>query len=87
MKYIEYVYLILAGMVLLFLATDFEDLPRRTVIYLLIAMGIFSFMFAFRRSQRLRFERFEAEELARLAELEPEDEEEEENDPQAPPSA
>lgn len=62
MKYIEFVYLILALMCLVFLATEWGDLPTRTRIMMMISTGIFSFMFAFRRGQRLRMEaRYEAE--------------------------
>lgn len=56
MKYIEYVYLMLAIMCLIFLATEFSTLVTRQVVSICIAMGIFSFMFAFRRGQRKRME-------------------------------
>lgn len=63
MRYIEYVYLGLALMSLTFLATEFETLSQRTVILMCVSMGIFAFMFAFRRGQRLSMERRMAEEM------------------------
>lgn len=68
MKYIEYVYLLLAFMCLIFLGTEFGNLATRQVISVCVAMGIFSFMFAFRRSQRMRMEGQMDELLAEWAE-------------------
>lgn len=63
LRYIEYVYLVLAGMSLVFLATEFDSLSQRTVILMCISMGIFAFMFAFRRAQRISMEKRMEEEM------------------------
>ncbi|RMG66544.1 MAG: hypothetical protein D6722_14805 [Bacteroidetes bacterium] len=60
-------------MCLVFLATEWGNLPTRAMVSMLVATGIFSFMFAFRRGQRLRMEaRYEAE-MRELEEMEEED--------------
>lgn len=68
MKYVEYIYLTGAVMLLIFLATEFRNLPTNTIIALLVATAIFSFMYSFRRVQRKKLEaRIEAE-MKRLEE-------------------
>lgn len=62
MKYFEYTYLVLVAMCLVFLVVNYDSLIPDTRIYLLIFMGLFSFMFAFRRTSRLRSERKAAQE-------------------------
>lgn len=87
MRYIEYVYLILAGMSLTFLATEFDSLSQRTVILMCVSMGIFAFMFAFRRAQRKSMEQRMEEEMDEIwEELRQEDEaaEADENRPSRP---
>ncbi len=66
MRYIEYVYLILAGMSFTFLVTEYDRLEGHRFFLILLSMGIFAFMFAFRRSQRKRFEAIEAERVEEI---------------------
>lgn len=66
MRYIEFVYLTLAGMSFTFFVTEYDRLEGRQMIFVLLAMGIFAFMFAFRRKQRLAFERLEQAEMDKL---------------------
>ena len=68
MKYIEYVYLALAVMCLIFLAAEFEYLPPKTKYLLLGVIALFSFMFSFRRKQRIRWDRHMQEEMRKLEE-------------------
>jgi len=77
MKYIEYVYLTLACMSLIFMVTEFERLSQQTVILMCISMGVFAFMFSFRRNQRKVMEKRMEEEMddvwAELAQEEEDD--------------
>lgn len=66
MRYIEYVYLILAGMSFTFMVTEYERLNGQRLTFVLLAMGIFAFMFTFRRSQRIRFEKLEEEKMEEM---------------------
>ena len=68
MKYFEYVYLALAIMCLIFLATEYNNINTRTLIYVLIATGIFSFMYSFKRQQRIRYEDYVEEQMKKLEE-------------------
>ena len=70
MKYFEYVYMALAIMCLIFLATEWNTIPTRTMVYVLIATGIFSFMYSFKRRQRIRYESFVEEQMRKLEEEE-----------------
>lgn len=74
MKYFEYVYAILMSMSLIFLVKEWEVLPTQSRVMLCVVMGIFAFMFSFRRSQRIRAEKEYYEEMEAL-----EQESEEEN--------
>ncbi|WNJ21271.1 hypothetical protein [Pontibacter sp. G13] len=64
MKLLEYIYLALAVGCLGFLVTEFNSLSQTQIALLFVAMGIFGFMFSFKRSQRIKFEQFVAEEEA-----------------------
>lgn len=66
MRYIEYIYLILSGMSFTFLVTEYERLNGFRIGFVLLSMGIFAFMFTFRRSQRIRFEKIEAEQMEEM---------------------
>lgn len=55
-------------MLLIFLATEFQNLPSSTIIALLVATAIFSFMYSFRRVQRKKMEAKIEEEMRRLEE-------------------
>lgn len=68
MRYIEYVYLVLAGMSFTFMVTEYERLNGQRITFVLLALGIFAFMYTFRRSQRIRFEKMEAEQIEELEE-------------------
>jgi hypothetical protein len=57
MKYFEYTYLVLIVMCMVFLVINYESLVPDSRIYLLIFMGLFSFLYAFRRATRLKAER------------------------------
>ncbi|RMG17952.1 MAG: hypothetical protein D6730_23430 [Bacteroidetes bacterium] len=74
MKYIEYVYLVVALMIGITLVTEFEHLTTSTKIVFLVAIALAGFMFSFRRSQRLKFEKRFKEELRQLEEDEQETE-------------
>ena len=75
MKYFEYVYLVLVVMCLIFLGIEYNELPGKTITFLLIAMFLFSFMFMFRRRQRQRVDEYLEEQRRKLKEeLEAEDE-------------
>lgn len=68
MKYFEYVYIVLAIMTVIFMATEYENLPARTVGLLMFAIFLFSFMFVFRRRQRIRVDEFLEEQRRKLEE-------------------
>lgn len=68
MRYIEYIYLGLAGMSLTFLVTEYERLGTMQMTFMLLGMGIFAFMFAFRRKQRQQMEAYEREEMEKIEE-------------------
>ncbi len=67
--YIEYLYLILMIMAVIFLATEFEELSETGTIYpILIATALFAFMYVFRRSQRKQLDKYMDEKLRRMEE-------------------
>lgn len=70
MKYIEYVYLVVALMIGITLVKEFENLTTTTKIAFIVAMAIGGFMFSFRRTQRLRFEKHYEEQLRKQEEEE-----------------
>ena len=78
MRYIEYIYLVVAGVLLAYLATEYEKMGTTNFIAILAGIGISAFMFSFRRNQRLKFEELDREEFAK--EEEEEAELKEEND-------
>ncbi len=75
MKYIEYVYLGLSLLGMTYLITTFRDLNTQTAVFVIIGMTITSFMYSFRRNQRILMERtweeHQAEEAAKAAEENP----------------
>ena len=79
MRYIEYVYLVLMGMALIFLATEYQNLDQRTIILMCVSMGIFGFMFAFRRVQRKSMEKRMEEEMDEVWQELAREEEEDQN--------
>lgn len=62
MKQIEYVYLGLVAVGIVFLATEFNDLDNKTRILAMVGIAIMAFMYSFRRSSRINMEkRWESE--------------------------
>ena len=68
MRYIEYVYLVIAIGLVGYLTTHYADFNNTNKIAFIIGIVLASFMFSFRRQQRLRMEAEEREELRRLEE-------------------
>lgn len=66
MKYFEYVYLIAALMVFVFLIAEYGTLGNQTKYALLAALLIFSFMYSFRRSQRIKMDAIFKKEMEKL---------------------
>ncbi|MEM0996293.1 MAG: hypothetical protein AAGN35_04400 [Bacteroidota bacterium] len=62
MRYVEYIYAAAALGLLIFLALSFGELPLGPRIALMFGIAICSFMYSFRRKQRIIFERIEDEE-------------------------
>ncbi|MEM7372931.1 MAG: hypothetical protein AAF587_30195 [Bacteroidota bacterium] len=60
-KIFEYIYLGLAIACLIFMLVRYDSLFPDKIIYILIFMGVFSFLFAFRRTSRIRGEKLYAE--------------------------
>ncbi|MEM7038046.1 MAG: hypothetical protein AAF570_13770 [Bacteroidota bacterium] len=83
MRYFEYIYAVVAVGLVAFLASNAKYMTTMNYIAVIIGILISSFMFTFRRNQRMLFE---AEERKRIAELEAEaydDEDWEDEDPEA----
>lgn len=66
MRYVEYIYLGVAVMLLIFFALKYEHFNTLNTAGLLTAIGICSFMYSFRRQQRLKMEEAEKERLKEL---------------------
>ncbi len=67
--YIEYLYLILMVMAVIFLATEFEDLIETGTIYpIMIATVLFGFMYAFRRHQRIQLDKYMDDKMRQMEE-------------------
>lgn len=77
MRYFEYVYMAVAVGLVVFLATNYKYFTTLNVIAVMVGIGIASFMFTFRRSQRIMLE---AEEARRLEDGDDSEEEEAEDD-------
>lgn len=70
MRYFEYVYLLCGVMVLVFLVKEQQHLPDGTRVAMLVAIVLFSFMFSFRRSQRIKMDKIREEQMRQLEEEE-----------------
>jgi K+ transporter len=57
MKQIEYIYLGLCIIGIVFLATEFKDMNNLTRILAILGVGIMAFMYAFRRNSRILLEK------------------------------
>ena len=68
MKYIEYVYLAASVILLVFLAQGYGELTTVQTVMIVISMVVTSFLFSFRRRQRLAMERIEKEEIRKMEE-------------------
>lgn len=68
MKYIEYIYLGAAFVLVVLLAQGFADFTQTQKILVCAAIGVTAFMFSFRRRQRLAFERSEKQRIQKLEE-------------------
>ncbi|MFK7922144.1 MAG: hypothetical protein AB8H47_09315 [Bacteroidia bacterium] len=67
--YIEYLYLILMIMAVIFLATEFDELLKSGTLYpILIATALFAFMYVFRRSQRQQLDKYMDDKMRDLEE-------------------
>lgn len=67
--YIEYLYLILMIIAVIFLATEFEKLVETAALYpILIATALFAFMYVFRRSQRKQLDKYMDEKMTNMEE-------------------
>ncbi|MCB9231199.1 MAG: hypothetical protein H6581_06035 [Bacteroidia bacterium] len=68
MKYIEYIYLAAAVVLVVILATGFANFKDVQIIMILVSVVVTSFMFSFRRRQRKAMEKREAAELRKMEE-------------------
>jgi hypothetical protein len=66
MRYIEYVYLLIVVVVGAFITTNFKDMAIHQVILTGLGLCIAAFMYSFRRTQRLMYEKREQEELEEM---------------------
>jgi hypothetical protein len=62
MRYFEYIYLVAALGLFAFLALSYDEMPTGPRIGLIVGIGICSFMYSFRRKQRITFEQMDREE-------------------------
>lgn len=72
MRNLEYIYLVAAGGLLIFLAMSWEEMPITARIGIFAAILISTFMYSFRRMLRIKLEQADREEEARIAEEEEE---------------
>ncbi|MEM6633289.1 MAG: hypothetical protein AAF694_26695 [Bacteroidota bacterium] len=70
MHYVEYIYLVAALMVGLFMVIERSILSSTTVVQLSVAVLLFSGMYVFRRKQRIKREKLIQAELHKLKEKE-----------------
>ncbi len=70
MRYMEYIYLTGAMMLIIFLATEFRNLSNQMTWALLASILLFSFMYSFRRTQRKKYDARIEEEMRKLEEQE-----------------
>ena len=77
LRYIEFVWLGAAIFMLVFLVSNIGDMKTYSMVATIIGIVISSFMFSFRRRQRLLQERAEKEEIEKIEKDLEEDEEQE----------
>jgi hypothetical protein len=61
MRYLEYIYLIFAGLIAAYIATEYRHLSTFAFVGLCLAAGLMGFMYSFRRNQRHLLEKMERE--------------------------
>ena len=59
MRYLEYVYLLVAAGIAVFIAVSFQELALTSKVLLSFAAMLCSFMYSFRRKQRVMMEEFD----------------------------
>ena len=62
MRYIEYIYLAIAIILVFFMATEYKHLSTTNLVGIFAGIAIASFMYSFRRNQRIKFEQLDREE-------------------------
>lgn len=65
MRFLEYIYLLFAGLIAAYIATEYKHLSTLAFIGLCLAAGLMGFMYSFRRNQRLLFEKMDREQAER----------------------
>lgn len=68
MRYIEYIYLGAAACLVIFMVTQHKQFTTVNYVAVVVAILVATFMYSFRRNQRIAAERQEAEEIRRLEE-------------------
>lgn len=68
MRYFEYVYLVVAVGLMIFMVSSYKDLQAVNYVGIIVGILISTFMFAFRRAQRIAADKREAEEIKKLEE-------------------
>lgn len=72
MRYLEYIYLLFAGLIAAYIATEYKHLSTFAFVGLCLAAGLMGFMYSFRRNQRLLFEKMDREQAERDEEIDEE---------------
>lgn len=65
-RYYEYLYLAVAVGLAGFIAVSYKEMPTTSVIGMSVGAAVASFMYSFRRQQRIKLEEFEREEIEEL---------------------
>ncbi len=65
-RYYEYLYLAVAIGLAAFIAMSYKEMPTTSVIGMSVGAAVASFMYSFRRQQRIKLEEMEREEIEEL---------------------
>lgn len=68
MRYIEYIYLGAAACMIIFMATQYKHFSTMNYVAVVVAVLVATFMYSFRRNQRIAAEKREAEEIRKMEE-------------------
>ena len=68
MRYIEYIWLGAAICLMIFMATQYKSFSTMNYVAVVVGILVSTFMFSFRRNQRIAAEKAEAEEVRRIEE-------------------